>query len=205
MLGDAARFRFPGPARSLWLDHRHGVAASDRVGFDPFPRRGEQFGAVQLFPGHYRQPADPDVFPVNDREGKPKDTARNVEATGEFVVNLVSFDLRGPMNESASSLPYEESEFEKFAIESAPSVRVKPPRVAAAPVAFECRLHMVVPIGAGPLAARVIFGRILMMHVADHVLGPEGKPDPAKLDLIARLGGEGYARTTDRFSLKRPD
>jgi len=143
--------------------------------------------------------------PVNDRHGNPKDTARNVEATGEFVVNLVSFDLRGPMNQSAATLPYEESEFEKFAIKTAPSERVKPPRVAAAPVAFECRLHTIVPIGEGPMAARVIFGRILMMQVADDVLGPDGKPDPGKLDLIGRLGGEGYARTTDRFNLKRPD
>jgi flavin reductase (DIM6/NTAB) family NADH-FMN oxidoreductase RutF len=143
--------------------------------------------------------------PVNDRNGKPKDTARNVAATREFVVNLVPFDLRGPMNQSAATLPYEESEFEKFAIATAPSERVKPPRVAAAPVAFECRLHSIVPIGEGPLAARVIFGRILMMHVADAVLGADGKPDPGKLDLIARLGGEGYARTTERFNLPRPD
>jgi flavin reductase (DIM6/NTAB) family NADH-FMN oxidoreductase RutF len=143
--------------------------------------------------------------PVNDRNGNPKDTARNVAATQEFVINLVPFDLRGPMNQSAATLPYEESEFEKFAIATDPSERVKPPRVAAAPVAFECRLHSIVPIGEGPLAARVIFGRILMMHVADAVLGADGKPDPGKMDLIARLGGESYARTTERFNLKRPD
>jgi len=142
--------------------------------------------------------------PVNDRHGNPKDTYRNVEATGEFVVNLVPFDLRGPMNQSAATLPYEESEFERFDIATAPSERVKPPRVAAAPVAFECRLHSIVNIGEGPIAARVVFGRILLLHVADEVLGADGKPDPGKLDLIARLGGEGYARTTDRFNLTRP-
>jgi flavin reductase (DIM6/NTAB) family NADH-FMN oxidoreductase RutF len=91
-----------------------------------------------------------------------------------------------------------------FGIAAAPSTTVKPPRVAAAPVAFECKLDRIVTIGEGPLAANVVFGRILRVHVADAVLGADGKPDAGKLDLIARLGGDGYARTTDRFDLERP-
>jgi flavin reductase (DIM6/NTAB) family NADH-FMN oxidoreductase RutF len=108
------------------------------------------------------------------------------------------------MNATAATLPYGESEFAKFAIESTPSTKVRPPRVAAAPVAFECTLHQIVDIGEGPLAAHVVFGRIHLVHVSDTVLGADGRIDPAKLDLIGRMSGELYCRTTERFALKRP-
>lgn len=143
--------------------------------------------------------------PVNTRDGTKKDTVRNIEAVPEFVVNLVSFDLAEKMNASAAMLPYGESEFEKFGIAAAPSARIRPPRVATAPVAFECTLERIVNFGEGPLAANVIFGRIQLAHVADAVLGPDGRPDAEKLDLIGRMGGEAYTRTRERFSLRRPD
>jgi flavin reductase (DIM6/NTAB) family NADH-FMN oxidoreductase RutF len=108
------------------------------------------------------------------------------------------------MNATAAELPHGESEFESFGIAAAPSVRVRPPRVEAAPVAFECALHSIVTVGEGPLAANVVFGRILTAHVRDDVLGPSGLPDPGLLDLIGRLGGNSYTRTTDRFDLERP-
>jgi flavin reductase (DIM6/NTAB) family NADH-FMN oxidoreductase RutF len=145
------------------------------------------------------------IVPVNTSDGRRKDTARNIEETGEFVVNVVPFALAEQMNQTASLLPADESEFETFGIAQAPSTRVRPPRVAATPIAFECTLHQVVHVGEGPLAASVIIGRIQFAHIADGVLGPDGMPDPGKLDLVGRLGGELYARTTDRFSIKRPD
>jgi flavin reductase (DIM6/NTAB) family NADH-FMN oxidoreductase RutF len=109
------------------------------------------------------------------------------------------------MNACASLLPYGESEFEKFGVAATASDRVRPPRVAAAPVAFECRLDRVVNIGEGPLAAHVMFGRILAAHIRDDVLGADGKPDSRKLDLVGRLGGEDYTTTREVFSLVRPD
>jgi flavin reductase (DIM6/NTAB) family NADH-FMN oxidoreductase RutF len=142
--------------------------------------------------------------PVNNRDGGKKDTLRNIEEVPEFVVNLVSHALAERMNNSSASLPYGESEFEKFGIASVPSGRVRPPRVAGAPVAFECALHSIVRIGEGALAANVVFGRILAAHVREDVLGPDGRPDPGKLDLVGRLGGDLYVRTTERFSLPRP-
>jgi flavin reductase (DIM6/NTAB) family NADH-FMN oxidoreductase RutF len=144
-------------------------------------------------------------IPANDREGKKKDTLRNIEQGAEFVVNTVPFALAEKMNATAALLPYGESEFEKFGIAATPSVRVRPPRVAAAPVAFECTLHSIVRIGEGPLAANVVFGSIQLIHVDDAVLDADGLPDPGKLDLVGRLGGELYTRTTERFALKRPD
>lgn len=143
--------------------------------------------------------------PVNNRQGHKKDTVRNIEAVPEFVINLVPHRLAEQMNACAALLPYGESEFEKFGIASTPSDLVRPPRVAASPVAFECRLDRIVNIGEGPLAAHVIFGRILAAHIADDVLGPDGKPDARKLDLIGRLGGDDYSTTRDTFSLERPD
>src|SRR5471030_992749 len=143
--------------------------------------------------------------PVNHADGRKKDTVSNIEAVPEFVVNLVPFALAEPMNACAALLPYGESEFEAFGIAAVPSERVRPPRVAAAPVAFECALDRFVHIGKGPLAANVVFGRILLAHVADAVLGPNGKIDQAKLDTIGRLSGEDYCRTRETFTIKRPD
>ena len=157
-----------------------------------------------FFQGVCANPPTLMFVPVNTRDGAKKDTVRNIEAVPEFVVNLVPFALAEAMNATAALLPYGESEFEKFGIASAPSERVRPPRVAAAPVAFECALDRIVHIGEGPLAANVMFGRILVAHVSDAVLGADGRPDPAKLDLIARLGGEAYARTRETFEMTRP-
>ena len=170
------------------------IAADGRTNLAPF----------SFFQGVCAKPPTLMFVPVNTRDGTKKDTTRNIEAVPEFVVNLVPFALAEQMNASAAMLPYGESEFGKFGIASAASERVRPPRVAAAPVAFECTLDRIVHIGEGPLAANVIFGRILVAHVSDATIGADGRPDPGKLDLIARLGGEGYARTTDRFALERP-
>ncbi len=158
-----------------------------------------------FFQGVTANPPTLMFVPVNTRDGAKKDTVRNIEQVPEFVVNLVPFALAEPMNATAALLPYGESEFDAFGIAATPSERVRPPRVAAAPVAFECTLDRIVHLGEGPLAANVVFGRILEAHVSDAVLGADGKPDAGKLDLIGRLGGESFARTTERFSLKRPD
>ena len=141
---------------------------------------------------------------ANDRNGKKKDSVVNVEEVPEFVVNIVSHDLREPMNLTSAPLPHGVSEFEHFQIATTPSTRVRPPRVAAAPVAFECRLDRVVRIGEGPLAGNVVFGTILVMHVADSVLDAGGHIDPRKLDTIGRMGGDYYSRTTELFTIRRP-
>ena len=141
---------------------------------------------------------------VNHRDGRPKDSLANIEATGEFVVNVADYALREQMNATSEELPPGTSEFEACGVEAAPSERVRPPRVAGAPAAFECALHQIVRVGEGPLAASLVIGRILLMHVADRVLDANGLIDPAALDTIGRLGSDQYVRTTDRFALTRP-
>ncbi len=171
------------------------ISAAGDVNLAPF----------SFFQGVCANPPTLMFVPVNTRDGAKKDTVRNLEEVPEFVVNLVPFALAEEMNATSASLPYGESEFEKFGIAAIASERVRPPRVAAAPVAFECTLDRFVHIGEGPLAAHVTFGRIVVAHIDDAVLGANGRPDPAKLDLIGRLGGELFARTTERFALPRPD
>ena len=141
---------------------------------------------------------------ANDRHGKKKDTILNIEAVPEFVVNLVPYAQAEPMNATSAPLPHGESEFEKFNIATAPSLKVRPPRVAATPVAFECVLDRIVRVGAGPLGANVVFGRIVCVHVAESVLGPGGQIDPVKLDTVGRMGGDFYTRTGGFFTLHRP-
>jgi len=158
-----------------------------------------------FFQGVTSAPPSLMFVPVNLRDGSKKDTVRNIEATGEFVVNLVSFAQAELMNRCAALLPYGESEFEAFGVPSVAAESVKPPRVAGAPVSFECRLHSITRIGEGAGAANVVFGLIGVMHVDDAVIGAEGKVDPVKLDLVARLGGESYSRLGEIFSIKRPD
>lgn len=157
-----------------------------------------------FFQGVTARPPTVLFCPVNDRDGKPKDSLRNVQRTGEFVVNIVDHAHAAAMNASSAPLAYGESEFERFGVGAAASVKVKPPRVATAPVALECVLHQIVHVGDGPLGGNVVIGRIVLVHIDERVRGAGGFCDPAKLDTIARLGGDLYARTTDRFEIERP-
>ncbi|WP_336363407.1 flavin reductase family protein [Halalkalicoccus salilacus] len=126
-----------------------------------------------------------------------KDTPRNVLDTEEFVINVVTMELAEAMNETSATV--EESEFEHAGLERAESVRVTPPRVADAAVAFECELYDFVEIGGSSM----VLGRVVYAHVADEVT-TEGKVDVTKLDAVGRLSGSYYASTRDRFSMERP-
>lgn len=142
--------------------------------------------------------------PANDRRGEPKDTLRNIRETGEFVVNLVSSTQVDSMNETSATLPHGESEFTRFGVVEAPSLRVRPPRVAGSSVSFECQLDRIIPVGEGPVAGHVVLGRIVQFRVVDSVLGPDGKPDPERLGLVGRLGRDEYMGLGPRFRLRRP-
>jgi flavin reductase (DIM6/NTAB) family NADH-FMN oxidoreductase RutF len=142
---------------------------------------------------------------VNHRgDGSLKDTLLNAQATGELVIQLVSFEQAEAMNASSVQLPHGQSEFEHCAIATAPSLKVSPPRVAAAAVAFECRLVQAMPYPAAAPNCHLLFAEVLLAHIDDQVLNEQGRIDPARLDLIGRLGGASYTRTTERFDLLRP-
>ena len=168
------------------------------------PEGAMNLAPFSFFNGVCAHPPTVLFCPANDREGREKDTLRNAESTGEFVVNIVNFALAEKMSATSAVLPYGESEFARFGIEATASVKVKPPRVAAAPVSLECMLHQIVRVGEGPLAGNIVIGRIVLAHIEESVCTPEGPCDPAKLDTIGRMGGDLYSRTTDRFTVVRP-
>ncbi len=128
-----------------------------------------------------------------------KDTLRNVEATGGFVVNLVTQDLVEQMNFTATNFPPEEDEFTWAGLTEAPALRVDAPRVAEAKAHLECRLAQIVPAGN----SRVVLGEVVHVHVDPSVWG-EGRVDPLRLDPVARLSGRDYATLGEVFKLSRP-
>jgi flavin reductase (DIM6/NTAB) family NADH-FMN oxidoreductase RutF len=142
--------------------------------------------------------------PTNARDGKRKDTVRNIEATREFVINIVPDRLAQAMNATSEEFPPEISEFAACGLASVPSAKVRPPRVKESPVSLECVLHDIVRIGDGPLSGNIVIGRIVLMHVSDDVLDASGNIDPAKLDTIGRMGTNLYTRTRERFAMDRP-
>lgn len=142
--------------------------------------------------------------PTLRRDGTRKDTLNNVESTGEFVVNAAVDALAEQINLSSKEIAADESEIALTGLATLPSVRVRPPRIALSPGHLECRVRQILPMGTGPIAPNLVIGEVVMIHIDDSILAPDGRIDPAKLLTIGRLGGDDFARTTDRFALKRP-
>jgi flavin reductase (DIM6/NTAB) family NADH-FMN oxidoreductase RutF len=142
--------------------------------------------------------------PNRKRDGSPKDTLRNVEATEDFVINVAVAGLAEQVNLSSKELPPGESEVELTGLSVSPSIKIKTPRLNESPVNLECVLRQVLVFGEGPRSANLVIGEVVLMHVADSVLDENGRVDPNKLATIGRLGGDYYCRTTDNFRMKRP-
>ncbi len=153
------------------------------------------------FNGVCSDPAALMFSPVNHADGARKDTVRNIESNGQFVVNMVPHSLATEMLKTAGRFDHEVSEFDTAEIETEPAEKIAPPSVKISPIKFECELIQIVEIGSGPLAANLVIGKILLIDVADDILGDDGKIDPEKADLIARMGGRAYATTRDRFDI----
>ena len=132
-----------------------------------------------------------------------KDTLHNVEVTREFVVNVVDDALAEAMNVTSGDYTPDVDEFTQAGLVAAPSVKVKPPRVAAAPVNMECRLAQIIPVGNLP--HHLIVGEIVHMHVRDDVFDPStGRLDMHRLKPVGRLAGHLYTHVHDIFEMKRP-
>ncbi len=137
---------------------------------------------------------------VTNRTGEPfvpKDTARNIRRTGEFVVNIVTEDIAQQMNICATDFPAEMNEVELAGLKTAPSAKVKPPRIAEAHAALECREFTTMEIGR----SRIILGRVVAVYVEDQFVDPAGPYVKAEeLHAIGRMNGLGnYVRTRDAF------
>lgn len=142
--------------------------------------------------------------PCTKADGTSKDTIINLRRVPECVVNVVPYDIRNEMNQASAAYPPEVDEFDAVGFTPLPSRFVRPARVAESPVQLECKLIQIVPVGDGPLSANICICHILCFHIAKEAYLPDGTADVATLDLIARLGGEDYSTTRDRFSLPKP-
>ncbi|SPE54748.1 conserved hypothetical protein [Verrucomicrobia bacterium] len=142
------------------------------------------------------------IAPGDRPDGAPKDTARNIRLTHEFVVNLVDEPLAEAMNKCAASLPYGENELIPAGLHTAPSSVVKPPRVAESPVNLECQEWGTLNIGSN----RVVIGLVKRVHLRDELFDAEkGRVLAEKLLLIGRMASpHWYCRTRDRFEMIRP-
>jgi flavin reductase (DIM6/NTAB) family NADH-FMN oxidoreductase RutF len=138
--------------------------------------------------------------------GHRKDTIVNIEATGEFVYNMATYDLRDAVNRSAAEVPPEVDEFELAGVTKAPSVRVRPCRVAESPIQFECRYFQTIRLpGNGPKGSiDVVIGRVVLIHIKDDVIRPGGRIDIAKIRPLARLGYYDYTSVESVFEMVIP-
>jgi len=142
------------------------------------------------------------MFSVGQRKGKTKDTLRNVQETGEFVVNIVSEELAEAMNITSGEWDYGVNEFELANLETAPSIDVKPPRVALAPVAMEAKVTQIVPVVG--TTSTMVLGKILRYHIREEMLRSNGLVDATLVRPITRLGGDEYSTIGRVFSMLRP-
>lgn len=132
-----------------------------------------------------------------------KDTLRNIIATREFVLNIVSEEFAQQMNACSADLPPEVDEFDVSGLTPLASELVRPPRVAESHVQMECRLEQVVHVSAQPLGGSLVLGEVLRFHIRESLLD-NFKIDPDKLHAIGRMAGATYVRTRDRFDMERP-
>ena len=146
----------------------------------------------------FREPKD-----GNGPHGVPKDTLRNIRETKEFVVNTVPYELVEAMNATSGEYDASVNEFELARVTPLPATLVRPARIAESPVSFECKLYQILDFSPVPTSGSLVIGEIVYLHI-DDVHMKNGRMDRDSLDLIGRMGGIQYTRTTQRFELARP-
>src|SRR5271155_5187949 len=129
--------------------------------------------------------------------GEAKDTLRNIRETKEFVVNIVTYELAEAMNLTSGEYDASINEFAVAKVTPQPSKVVRPPRVAESPVSFECKLRQILDFSPSHTGSSLVSGEIVCIHANDKHI-KDGKLDRDSLDLIGRMGGIQYTRTTER-------
>ncbi len=147
------------------------------------------------------------MFAANQTtDGSRKDSVVNAEQTGEFVYNMVTYDLREAMNLSAQQVPPDVDEFELAGVSKALSRLVKTPRVAESPIQFECRTHQTLRLpGNGTMGTvDIVIGRVIGIHIKDELITGDGKLNILKIRTIARLGYYDYTVIESVFEMIPP-
>jgi flavin reductase (DIM6/NTAB) family NADH-FMN oxidoreductase RutF len=141
---------------------------------------------------------------IRSTDNKQKDTLKNVIETGEFVINVVTEALGEAMNLTSTEFPADVDEFSAAGLTPAPSVMVRPPRVAESPLNFECRVTHIHEVNREPGGGSIVVGQIVYLHIADEVLIGVDKVNLQALKPIGRLAGSSYCRVTNIFDMTRP-
>jgi len=151
-----------------------------------------------FFNGVSSEPPVVSLAIATKRDGSKKDTWRNIEETGEFVINGVVHGLMDAVIVGAKELPHNVSELELSGLKTAPSVRIRPPRLSESPFSLECTLLRIVEVEKTAL----ILGRVVHFHVKDEILAG-GRVDPRRVEFVGRLGDDFYCRVNDLFERRR--
>jgi len=163
-------------------------------------------GVPNLAPYSFFNMVSGKPFSVMFSSDRPKDSASNAVETGEFVANLASRELARQMNASSVDAPSEVSEFDYAGLEMAPSVLVKPPRVAAAPAALECRVSMAFhpkDAAGNEMESFIVMGEVVGVHIDDSHIR-DGRFDAALAGNLARLGYFDFLAVGELFEMRRP-
>ena len=140
------------------------------------------------------------------RDNTTKHTLENILEVKECVINIVNYSMVQQTSLASTEYPKGVNEFEKAGFTMLPSQLVKPPRVAEAPVQMECIIREVIHLGENPGAGNLILAEVKLIHIKEEILDEEGKIDQAKIELVARLGGDWYCRVTPEslFKVAKP-
>jgi len=140
---------------------------------------------------------------IRGTDGRKKDTLANIEATNQFVINIVGEKIAGQMNDCAIEYPPDVDEFEQVGLTKMKSECVDPPSVKECEVHLECTLHQIVSFGEQPGAGSLVIGRVVCVRINDE-LYENGKINTVKLRPIGRLAGQAFTRAvSDTFELER--
>jgi len=187
----------PRPVALVSTVDRNGVV--NLAPFSAFTMAGSNPPAVLFCPGlHAPKEAEPGQY-----ADLRKDTLRNVEETGEFVVNVVSEAIAEATNATAADVPPEVDEFHLAGLTPVASEAVRPPRVAESPAAMECKLLQVIYVGREPGAGVIVLGELVRIHLREDLLD-DFRVDPIGLDAVGRMAGNSWVRTHDLIDFVRP-
>jgi len=141
------------------------------------------------------------------RDNTTKHTLENIKQVPECVINIVNYDMVQQTSLASCDYPKGTNEFIKAGFTPLPSELVKPPRVAESPIQLECLVQEVISLGENAGAGNLVLALIKKIHISEKVLDNENNVDQAKLDLVARLGGDWYARITEEnlFKVEKPN
>lgn len=142
---------------------------------------------------------------IGSRGGEPKDSRANIEAAGEFVVNVVTDELAERMNMTAADFPPDISELAVAGLTPVPSVYVKAPRVAESPIHLECKVLHTLHLGEAPRVSALFVAQVVMWHIREDLVDEGYRVDQAAIHPIARMGGPFYVHGRDPFRMDIPD